>query len=94
MVFPSMRKIGNFVIALANKKGEDIEIRIKKIDEACKNLGHWKELAVINVPKQFPVSLETAIDTSDSVFTTGVTRSEAQILYQGVFRPKVEYPLG
>ena len=25
---------------------------------------------------------------------TGVTRKEAVMLYQGVYRPKVEYPLG
>ena len=31
---PSMREIGDLVITLENEKGEDIEIRTKKIDEA------------------------------------------------------------
>ena len=81
-----MRKIGNLVITLVNKKGEDTKIRTKQIVEARKILGHWKELAVVKVPEQFPVSLETAIGTSDSLFTADVTRSEAQMLYQGVLR--------
>ena len=38
-----MRKISDLVITLENEKGEDIEIRTKKINEARKNLGHWKE---------------------------------------------------
>ena len=37
---PSMRKIGDLVVTLENEKGEDIEIRTKKINEAQKNLGH------------------------------------------------------
>ena len=72
-----MRKISDLVITLENEKGEDIEIRTKKIDEARKNLGHWKEPEEIRSPKQFPVSLKTAIDTSDAIFTAGVTRKEA-----------------
>ena len=40
---PSMQKISNLVITLETEKGEDIEIRTKKIDEARMNLGHWKE---------------------------------------------------
>ena len=51
-----MRKIGDLVITLENEKGEDIEIRTKKIDKARKNLGHWKEPEEIKEPKQFPVS--------------------------------------
>ena len=35
-----MRKIDDLVITLENEKGEDIEIRTKKIDETRKNLGH------------------------------------------------------
>ena len=89
-----MRKIGDLVITLENEKGEDIEIRTKKIDKARKNLGHWKEPAEIKEPKQLPVSVKTATETLDVIFTTGVTRPEAAMLYQGVFRPKVEYPLG
>ena len=46
-----MRKIGDLVITLANKKGEAIEIRTKKIDEARQNLGHWKEPEEVKVPK-------------------------------------------
>ena len=46
-----IRKISDLVITLENKKGEDIEIRTKKIDEARKNLGHWKEPQVIKIPK-------------------------------------------
>ena len=38
-----MRKISDLVITLENEKGEDIEIRTKKINEARKKLGHWKE---------------------------------------------------
>ena len=37
--------------------------------------------------------VKTATETSDAIFTAGVTRPEAAMLYQGVFRPKVEYPL-
>ena len=48
---PSMRKIGDLVITLENEKGEDIEIRTKKIDETSKNLGHWKEPKEIKNPK-------------------------------------------
>ena len=33
---PSMRKIGDLIITLENKKGEDIKIRTKKINEARK----------------------------------------------------------
>ena len=33
-----MRKIGELAITLENEKGEDIEIRTKKIDEARNNL--------------------------------------------------------
>ena len=91
---PSMRKISDLVITLQNEKGEDIEIRTKKIDEARKNLGHWKEPEEIKSPKQFPISLQTAIDTSDAIFTAGITRKEAAMLYHGMYQPKVEYPLG
>ena len=91
---PSMRNIVDLVITLENEKGEDIEIRTKQIDEARKNLGHWKEPEEIKILKQFPVSLEKAIETSDAIFTAGVTRKEVAMLYQGVYRPKVEYPLG
>ena len=50
---PSMRKIGDLVITLENEKGEDIEIRTKKIDEARKNLGHWKEPKEIKTQNSF-----------------------------------------
>ena len=89
-----MRKVSDLVIILENEKGNDIEIRIKNIDEERKNLGHWKESEEIKVPKQFPVSLKTTIETSETIFKAGVTIQEASILYQGVYRPKVEYPLG
>ena len=36
----------------------------------------------------------TTTETSDAIFIAGVTRPEATMLYQGVFKPKVEYPLG
>ena len=91
---PSIRKISDQVITLENEKGEDIEIRTKKIDKARKNLRHWKEPEEIKVPKQFPVSIKTVITISEAIFTAGVTRKEALMLYQGVYRPKVEYPLG
>ena len=89
-----MRKISDLVITLEYEKGEDIEIRTKKIDEARKNLGHWKEPEEIRNSKQFLVSAKTATETSDAILIAGVTRVEAAMLYQGVFRPKVEYPLG
>ena len=82
---PSMRKIGDLVIILENKKGEDIKIRTKKIDEARENLRHWKEPEEIKVQAQFPVSETTATDTSEAVFTAGVNRQEVAILYRGVF---------
>ena len=88
-----MRKISDLVITLENEKGEDIEIRTKKINKARKNLGHWKEPEEIKEPAQFPVSKATATETSEVIFTAGVNRLEAAVLYQGVFRPKVEYPL-
>ena len=88
-----MRKFGDLVIKLENEKGEDIKIRTKKIDKARKNLGHWKEPEEIKEPKQFLVSKTTATETSEAIFTSGVNRREAAVLYQGVFRPKVEYPL-
>ena len=44
-------------ILLKNEKGEDIEIRTMKINEARKNLGHWKEPEEIKNPKQFSVSV-------------------------------------
>ena len=53
-----------------------------------------KNPAEIKESKQFPVSVKTATETSDKIFTAGVTRPEAAMLYQGMFRPKVEYPLG
>ena len=40
---PSMRNIEEHVISLTNEKGKAIQIRTKKIDEARKNLGHWKK---------------------------------------------------
>ena len=89
-----MRKIGDLVITLENKKEEDIEIQTKKIDKARENLGHWKEPEEIKVPKQFPVSLKTAIEKSEVIFTAGVTRKEVAMIYQGVYQPKVEYSLG
>ena len=89
-----MRKISDLVITLENEKGEDIKIRTKKIDKARKNLGHWKEPEEIKVPKQFPVLLKKAIETSEAIFTAGMTRKEAAMLYQEVYQPKVEYPLG
>ena len=79
-----MRKISDLAITLENEKGENIEIRTKKIDEARKYLGHWKEPEEIKVPKQFPVSLKTAITTSELIFTAGVTQQEVLMLYQGV----------
>ena len=48
---PLMRKISNLVITLENEKGEDIEIRTKRIDKARKNLGHWKIPEEINILK-------------------------------------------
>ena len=60
-----MRKIGDLVITLENDKREDIEIRTKKIDEARKNLGHWKEQEEIKEPAQFPVLEKTATETSN-----------------------------
>ena len=80
-----MRKIGDLVITLENEKVEEIEIKTKKIDEARKNLGHWKESDEIKNPKQFPVLVKTATETSEVIFTAGVTRAEAVILYQEVF---------
>ena len=53
-----MIKIDDLVITIKNEKGEDVEIRTKKIDEARKNLGHWKEPGDIKVLKQFPVLLK------------------------------------
>ena len=88
-----MRKISDLVITLENEKGEDIEIRTKKINEARKNLGHWKEPDEIKEPAQYLISKTTATETSEAIFTAGVNRQEATVLYQGVFRPKVEYLL-
>ena len=82
---PSMRKIGDLVITLENEKGENIEIRTKKIDEARKNLCHWKEPEEIKNPKQFSVSIKTAIETSEAIFTARVTRAEVAMLYRGFF---------
>ena len=84
-----MRNIGDLVITLENEKGEDIKIRTKKIDKARKNLGHWKEPKEIKKSKQLPVSVKTATETSEAIFTVEVTRPEAAMLYQEVFRPKV-----
>ena len=89
-----MRKISDLVITLENKMGEDIEIRTKKINEARKNLGHWKEPPEIKIPKQFEQSLETTIETLEAIFAAGLTKKEAATIYEGVWRPKVEYPLG
>ena len=89
-----MQKISDLVISLENEKGEDIEIRTKKIDEARKNLGHWKELQEIKIPKQFKQYLKPAIETLEAIFTAGLTRKEAATIYEGVWRPKVEYTLG
>ena len=91
---PLMRKIGDLFITLENKKGEDIEIRSKKIDEARKNLGHWKESKEIKKQNNSPVSVKKLTETLEAIFTVGVTRAEAAMLYQGVFRPKIKYPLG
>ena len=76
-----MRKISDLVITLENEKGKDIKIRTKKIDEARKNLGHQKEPQEIKIPKQFERSLETAIETSEAIFTAGLTRKEAATIY-------------
>ena len=91
---PSIRKISDLVITLANEKGEDIKDQTKKIGEAQKNLVHWKEPEGIKWPNQFSVSLETAITTSELIFMVELTRQEALPLCQGVYRPKVEYSLG
>ena len=64
-----MRKIGDLVITLENEKGEDIEIRTKKIDKARKNLGYWKEPEEIKELAQFPVSKTTATETTEAIFT-------------------------
>ena len=48
---PFMRTIGDLVTTLENEKREAIEIGTKKIDEARKNLGHWKEPKDIKHPK-------------------------------------------
>ena len=58
-----MKKISDLVITLENEKGENIEIRTKKIDKARNNLEHWKEPEEIEVPKQFPISPKEAIKT-------------------------------
>ena len=71
---PSMRKIGDLVITLENEIGEDIELRTKKIDEARKNLGHWKEPEEIEEPAQFPVSETTATKTLEAIFKAGVNQ--------------------
>ena len=76
------------------KKGGDIEIETKNINKARKNLSHWKEPEETKVPKLFPVSLKIAIETSEAIFTAGVKLKEAVLLYQEVYQPKVEYPLG
>ena len=76
------------------RKEKTLKLEKKKIDEGQKNLGHWKELKDIKQPKQFFISLETAITTSETIFTAEVTQQKAQILYQGVYQLKVEYPLG
>ena len=84
-----MRKISDLVITLEKEKGEDIEIRTTKIDK-----GHWKELEEIKIPKQLQVSLKTAITISEAIFLAGVTQKETLMLYQGIYRPRVEYPIG
>ena len=56
-----------------------------KLMKQKKNLGYWKEPEEIKIPRKFPVSLEKAIKTSDAIFTAGVTRKEAVMLYQGVY---------
>ena len=69
-----MRKFSDLVITLKIEKWEDIEIRTKNINKARKNLGHWKEPTEIKEPKQFPVSVKTATETSDAIFTARVNR--------------------
>ena len=76
------------------KKGKTLELEQRKIDKARKHLGHWKEPEEIKVPKQFPVSLMTAIETSEAIFTSGVTQKETAMLYQEVYQPKLEDLLG
>ena len=89
-----MRKIDDLVIILEYEKGEDIEIRTKKINEARKNLGHWKEPEEIKNPKQFHVSVKAATETLEAIFTAGVTQAEVVMLFQQMFRLKAEYSLG
>ena len=67
-----MMKINDLVITPENEKGEDTKIRTKKINGARKNIGYWKVPEAIRMPKQFPVSLKTAIKTSEAIFTAGV----------------------
>ena len=78
-------KNGDLVITLENEKGEDIEIKSKKIDDARRNLRHWKEPVKVQEPKQFPVSVKIATEKSDAIFTAEVAQPEAAMLYQGVF---------
>ena len=75
------------------KKEKLSKLEQRKIDERRKNLGHWKDPEEIKEPAQFQVSKTTATKKSEAVFTAVVNQQEAAVLYQGVFRPKVEYPL-
>ena len=49
-----------------------------------KNLDHWKEPEEIKVPKQFSVSLKTAIETSEAIFTSGVKQKNSNAVSKSV----------
>ena len=79
-------------ITISNAHNEEIPIREKNIFTPRKNLGHYKAPASRYIVQTAKI-LEKAHALSDAIAKCDISRTEAKLLYDSVFRPAVEYPI-
>ncbi|MGB0425122.1 MAG: hypothetical protein ACPGED_12395, partial [Flavobacteriales bacterium] len=90
---PYMLHSTNRPINLKANDNTQIPIQEKDIHTSRKNLGHFKSPSRNYIP-QLNNLCTKATELSKAITSCPVSRDEAKQLYETVFRPAIEYPIG
>ena len=90
---PYMLHSTNRPINLKANDNTQIPIQEKDIHTSRKNLGHFKSPSRNYAPQLHNLCTK-ATELSKAITSCPVSRDEAKQLYETVFRPAIEYPLG
>ena len=91
---PKMKVIPpNDKVILKDDKGDEVSIRAKSIYKPRLNLGHYKAPAGTRTIQTEKLK-QKASNLTDNIIACNVSREEARMLFQTVWKPSIEYVIG